>query len=863
MTSQTAINKAVKWALFSSAAIMVSAPAFAADDSTSTDSDQKVEKIEVTGSRIKRVDMETVSPVTVINAADIKMSGKTSVADVLQSVSANSFGNGVGVSGSSGGGSSQTTVDLRGLGATLVLLDGRRLPGTGNSGGQDQDISMIPLAVVDRIEILRDGASAIYGSDAIAGVVNIITKKHYDGVNLSYSVSSPKVNGGLEKKYQLTAGTSNEKGSIVMVAQHKDTNEVTDADVSGTNNGISTYSPVAYGTSTDGSDSYYNSDMCGQVANTIDTGSKCGYAYSNTTWLYPQYTKDSILTNATYYLTDDITFKGQVFAGKTTSWARYAATPVSTNTLTMDADNENNPLDEDMTIYLRALKNRDSKYEANNLQYVGSLEGTLNVWNGIDWNFGYQHSTESEVEHDYNLIKDSVIQDAIDDGTFDVFNTSGMSTDDWMSEYESVLDEAYHTGIYELDQSTDTFNGSLSSELYSDGDTVVNGYIGAEYEHLDFWKKSDPESANVEISGGSGGDDVDADRNRQSYFSEFVIDLPYKIEIDAAYRYDKYDLSGDVGGEYTNASFDGSSPKIGVMWRPTDNLLLRASWGKAFRAPSMNQLFASSSISFDYGLDQTYCASHDDADYCTEDEQFKTYYASNQDLQPETAKSYTAGFVWNITNNLSWEGTYWNFDYKNKIESLDVDTILAEEYTNGSSSRVDRSDDGKIESITTSYVNMATVKVSGIDSSVNYLIPTSIGDFKIDMDASYMLHWKEAADAGDDAYDYAGETNYPQLKGNLSVKWSQGDYSAAATFNYIGKQTDTLYDGYYNDIDAYVNTNVTASYNTSWNGKVSVGIANLFDQSPKYYTSDYWRGFDYDLYDARGRTLQFSYSQSF
>ncbi|WP_115718040.1 TonB-dependent receptor [Gallaecimonas mangrovi] len=878
MTYKSKLASAISLAILGTAMVHA-VPAFAADNDvavTAADSDQskdttsetkktadKVEKIEVTGSRIKRVDLQTVSPVTVITAEDMKMSGVTTVEDALNNVTANTYGNAKASSGYSEGGAATTTVDLRGLGATLVLLDGHRLPSTGGTGGTQQDISMIPMAIVQRIEILRDGASAIYGSDAVAGVINIITKKNISGVNFSYSLSSPKTSGGLQKKYTLSAGVTNDKGSIVFVAQHTDQNETTDAAVSGTNNGLSSYSSVPNAYGDDSGTNYYDSSLCDDAANTVDTGSACKYAYSNTTWLYPQYTKDSVLTNATYDLTDDLTFKGQVFAGKSLSWSRYAPTPVSQNGLTVDSDNENNPYGEDITVYLRGIKARDSKYVGNNMSYLGSLEGSLDVGNGIDWTTSYQHSTENEVEHDYNLINDSVIQDAIDDGSFDILNSSGMSYDDWSAEEESVLDEAYHTGIWEADQTYDTFTATGSTELYSGGGYDINAVVGAEYEHLNFWQQSDPESANMEISGGAGGDDVDAKRDRQSYYTEVVFDLPHRVEIDGALRYDGYNVNGDVEdtGD-VSSSFHGTSPKIGIMWHVTDNLLLRADWGKAFRAPSMKQMFASSSVSWDEGYDYTYCSSHTDADYCTADYQFQTYYESNQNLKPEKATSYTVGFVWNLTDNLSAQATYWNYDYKDKIDDLDVDTILAEEYANGSSSRVERNDDGTIAAIYTSYVNLNEYTTDGVDAGIDYLLPTQIGDFKFKFEGTWVNSLKEAADSGDDAVEYAGETFYPDLKANLSTQWSLGDYGAALTFNYIGRQVDHLYD-YYNTLNPYVNTNLTATYNTSWNAKVSLGVANVFDVQPKYDESDTWRGYDYDLYDVNGRTLQLSYSQSF
>lgn len=172
------VSKAVRLAIAFGA---VSTAAFSASSFAAEESADKVERIQVTGSRIKQVDLENSSPVTVITAADINLSGEPSVGDVLNNLSSNSFGSWTGVSGYGAGSSATSSINLRGLGsdATLVLLDGRRMPGTSTSSGASADTSLIPMAIVERIEILRDGASAVYGSAAVAGVINIITKKRF------------------------------------------------------------------------------------------------------------------------------------------------------------------------------------------------------------------------------------------------------------------------------------------------------------------------------------------------------------------------------------------------------------------------------------------------------------------------------------------------------------------------------------------------------------------------------------------------------------------------------------------------------------------------------------------------------------
>ena len=161
------VSKAVRLAVAFGAASTAafSASTFAADEENA----EKVERIQVTGSRIKQVDLENSSPVTVLSAAEISLSGEPTVADVLNNLASNSFGSWKGVSGYGAGGAASSNINLRGLGsdATLVLLDGRRMPGTSSSSGSSADTSIIPMAVVERVEILRDGASAVYGSSAL------------------------------------------------------------------------------------------------------------------------------------------------------------------------------------------------------------------------------------------------------------------------------------------------------------------------------------------------------------------------------------------------------------------------------------------------------------------------------------------------------------------------------------------------------------------------------------------------------------------------------------------------------------------------------------------------------------------------
>ncbi len=239
MTEQNPVRDAVRYALTAGvAASFVGAPAsaLAQDDVAVQD------KVTVTGSRIKRVDIEGPSAVTVINRDDIDSSGEISVAEVLRSSTYNTFGSFRQRSGSSA--QSQATISLRGLGAqrTLVLLDGRRITGSPSFGsGSAANLNTIPLAAVERIEILRDGASAIYGSDAIGGVVNIIMRKDYEGMQLQYYIGRPTQTGGDEDMYSIVGGVSGAKGNVTFGLEYEEKDIIFQGDRSFSATGLSSF----------------------------------------------------------------------------------------------------------------------------------------------------------------------------------------------------------------------------------------------------------------------------------------------------------------------------------------------------------------------------------------------------------------------------------------------------------------------------------------------------------------------------------------------------------------------------------------------------------------------------------------------
>lgn len=845
----------------------------------------KVERIEVTGSRIKQIDMETSSPVTVITAADIQLSGEATVADVLNNTSVNSFGSWRGMSGYGSGASATSSVQMRGLESyyTLVLLDGRRMPGTSSSAGASADTSRIPMAIVERIEILREGASAVYGSDAVAGVINIITKKDFDGVALSYETERPSEEGGDSNRFSVTTGFTSNKGNLMLTFEQYKADAVMDRDIwamdDATYGDYSGFSSVPNGVRPGGS-WYFNDDMCGSVENTVvlGDGAQCGYNHGMVTKLFGDVEQNSLLSNFNYALTDDIQFRGRASASFAKTDSRYAGTPVSTNYPVMAADNPFNPVGEDLSLRMRSAQigARDTRTEISNIDFFGGLVGFLDVANGIDWEVNAQMSRSKTNSFNFNLVNDDIVQTLVDSGEYDIFNTTGMNHADWDAMMAGFYGKAAHTGLYGAEYESEQIDAVVSTLLFENDLLSVAGVVGAEFETVDFTQQSDPQSASGRVSGGSGGDDVFATRDRTSMYAEIQFALPGNIDINTALRFDEYDQSGDVGANFVSGKFDNVAPQVGVAWRPLDSLLVRASWGESFRAPNMGEMFSTQALSFEKAYDTLWCDTQGNAGadgvYCNPNgsQQHRTWFGGNPDLQPEDGESLTLGAVWNITDDWSAEVSYYKVKLDNKIGSISVARLLSEEQDLGAGNHpaIIRDDSGKIETIYSFDQNIAGLTTSGYDFKTAYRLATNYGDFTFKGELTYVKDYVSQSAPDAEAIDYAGLQDYPDLRGNLGVSWAQNGWGAAWTTYYIGDQAsgnDVWGTNYLADIPGYVKHNVQLTYSHDFNGSITLGLNNAFDKkSPTWYDGfvgyrDVYTG----LYDVMGRTVFLRLEQKF
>ena len=379
------LSNAIRAALGASLLVSVAMPAFAQDAN-----DVEVEEVVITGSKIKRTTNTESQYVVSITAADMKLTGEVSVADALRSSTLNSLGSFRESSGSSA--QSNATFNLRGAGAarTAILINGRRTVGSPSlGGGGSVNLNLIPMSFVERIDIVADGASAVYGSDAVTGVVNIILKSGYDGVQLSGRYGDRSKDDGSEHGFSLLTGAQGDKGSVTFGIEMDQRDPVFDRDRDftkarysdldgdgyitgyGETEGISFYATTLLNPNYDSSlafdptnqDSWYVTPGAGCVddgtfvgemkADLVfgpDTGFYCGYAWANVSANRASTERINSFVSADYNVNDDIQVYVDAVMSNNESFGRYAP-PAAYGT--MLASNPKNPYGQDVQGYFR------------------------------------------------------------------------------------------------------------------------------------------------------------------------------------------------------------------------------------------------------------------------------------------------------------------------------------------------------------------------------------------------------------------------------------------------------------------------------------------------------------------------------
>ncbi len=701
-------NSAVRLGLLPAGIALALSPAFAsAQEAASGTTD--LDRISVTGSRIRQASMETAQPVIALQRADIEKQGFTSVADIVQNLAATGSPaisrNDALSSGEEVGGQ---FVDLRNLGPerTLVLLDGKRM---GTSTGGYTDLASIPTSVVERIEVLTDGASAIYGSDAIAGVINIITRKNFDGLEASVYTGQYGQGDGEQQTYNFVYGQTGDRGSITLGAEYSEQDEVKAKDRRYSRYGNGQWHPFPneaegangwsaasnQGVLIDGDDNWYvrNPGAAGtSLSDYHDFGLSDYTNASQEMWLQNKLKRRSVFANGNYDFTDNIRGTASMLYTKRTATSQIAGYPYQSEVYgtALSADSIYNPLGEDANFIRRTSEvPRQTESEQETFRFSAGLEGSFQFADRyFDWDVGYVYNQNKGVKTSTGNLFIPNVQNAVGPSFIDANGVARCGTEGsviagctpWnplapygSTEAGSLADPALQNYLFlpshdTYTNTTKVYSANLSGSIA----TLPAGDLAfaAGYEHREESGEYNPDAL---LQSGLSTDLAGAPTKGDYELDEFYLELNVPILADVAFA---KELSLDVAGRYSdyNTFGDTVNSKFGLKWKPIDDLLIRGTYATGFRAPNIANMYGGVSQTYDQYTDPcdssfgsaarnaSVAAACSAAGVPANFRQItsggavstgpgtQSYSAfesgSNPELKPETSKTWTAGFVY-------------------------------------------------------------------------------------------------------------------------------------------------------------------------------------------------------------------------
>ncbi len=852
----------------------------------------KLDAIEVTGSRLSRAAMEGALPVTVINRDDIVATGKISVADALRSSTFNSFGSYTSISGSSGQG--QSVASLRGLGSnrTLVLVDGRRVATSPSLQGSGVDLNTIPLAAVERIEVLSDGASAVYGSDAIGGVINVILRKDYSGVEISAGFGRPDNKGGNEESASIVAGTSTGDSRMLFGAAYTSSEPIflRDRDYSrgspGTRNSAGSYDLSG----TTGISLYGNTVFNADFSHTFATpaagcveslgfyalrddihaltdadGSPgCGFDFTQYAADTTDVTTSSLFVKYAYDIDYDLSFEITASYAQSESFGRFAPAPdlIFMPADTRDPDDpsstNNNPYNEDIYILHRFLPlgTRDNRNRSGVLSVLPVLKYNFGNWD-IEAGARISRFTFTELGSGYLLR--SVAREAVASGAYNPFNLAQPVASDDTTTLPSMVVTTTRDGLTEYRELFST----VRVPLFTLPAGTVDSAWGAEYRKERFFDRYDSQSEAGTV-GGSSGNSSDGKRNAYAVFGEIVLPVTATIEADVAARYDHY--SDAAGGAF--------SPKISARWQALDNLTVRGSAGRGFRAPLLSELNAKDAFSAESARDLVTCRAADVPDAQCAERQYDTFIRANPDLQPEKSTQFGVGIAMQPRDWIDFTLDYYNITIQDSLTTYSVQSLIFRELLGTplpDGTYIERRASGSIAEVGTTTDNIAEISTDGLDFGLNTRFDfAGWGQLRPSLQLSYVLGYT-IDDGVLPARDIVGDPGTPDYRATLSLPWNIGAFTATWNTAYIPSTAAATDPGDPNPLALRRSGSVKANtvhdiqvlFEMPWNGSIALGIRDIFDEGASInynLTSPYY---DQSVYSPVGRMPYARFVQRF
>ena len=886
-------------------------------------SNDAAETITITGSRIKRTELITSSPVTVLDKVAIERSGVTTVGELLLRLPSVV---GAPASPRSGGNNDgAASVQLRGLSSnnTLVLINGRRVSTRGVNASVD--LETIPFDAVERVEVLKDGASAVYGSDAIAGVVNIIMRENFDGLQVNVEAGESRHGDAQQNRVSFVFGGETDKANWLISASHfkddgwmrRDRDISSDPDLrrfgpEGANL-RSSKSPHSWIFTTDYSDlgvtavngaswdpvngydvdndfrpfnGYWGASTPPDANNCADSQLCDSFNYHDYETGSNEYQSTTVWISGDYEIAEDTTVFVQYNSADVESTNFFAPGALEFgDEIIVSENNIYNPFGQDVIVQRRITENgilRPRNADSDVDRFTFGLEGSL--FEDWDYDLVYSHQRSKVIETRGQQMSLRRLRAAAGDSEQCMARDDGCVPLDLIGPFGAVNQEMMeyifaHKPTSVFDNTLRFINANITGDLFELPAGTVSIAAGAEVR----WEDAE---VNHDVGLNTGdvafveqvSDTVAPTRKIKEVYLEanvpLITDAPFAeaVELELAVRHSDYNDFGTT-----------TNPKMGLRWQLVPSLLLRYSYSEGFRAPTFRELYTPSAKGF-----------INDTDPCTGDDWqsfagcsvrapgdlgYTGVTGGTPDLLPEEAESSTLGFVWtpeDLVKGLSLTFDIWEIEQTNVVDTYGAQRKVRENAQNPAlwaDDVIRNPNSGAIVEVRDTFENVDSRKLSGWEIESRYdLSGTQYGDFSFQVGISKLKEWVdiEVRSGEESRSDIAGFVvsgdSYPQLKSNAGLAWVSGQWGANWNISYI----DSLQDGD-NDVvenpkvDDYFKHDMQVSYTLPeyWETKFTLGIDNLFDEDPPILASTVDGGHDPSTYSARGRYMYLRVSSNF
>jgi len=886
----TKLNRALTRAF----AMSVTSLVFIHSNAISASETEDVERIQITGSSIKRTDVEGSLPITSINSDDILKSGVTSVPDLMQKIpQMQGFVTASDSVGGDGGG--QQTASLRDLGGeyTLVLVNGRRLASAGS--GSAIDLNSIPLAAIKRVDVLTDGASAIYGSDAIVGVINFIMKDDFQGVNLNARYDRPQESGGESSNFSITAGYGDldSDGFNFMVSYSRDDQEeLKSSQRDFAKTGIIPFSYEgndliwqrtsanaipgnAYLSFTDLDGRSFNPyrESNGQCAEkNAPSGTTCIYDFTETLRIFPESTRDNVFAQLVVEINDDMDFYATGSFSDFSMVTRIAPYPTGAFSLPI----ESQLVQENVIPFLSAEEvaqleqvdvrwrtrpggNRTNDWQTDSRSFVAGIRGDFGDLT-YDFAYSYSDSDQKNTRVTGYPIEDKLIN-LLESGAVNIF----VPPEELSDEQNQMVKDTMYSGPWQGNEtSLESLEGKASMPAFElpAGDV----YVGAGFDFREQTYTQTISEANRDeiILFEEASPEFDLKRKNYGLYLETIVPLAEGLEVNAAIRYDnvgKITDSRRTSDKVVNKDVNDTTYKVSFSYRPNDDWLVRGSIGTGFKAATMRQIaapriaFGVTSSAYDCPFPATDPRSAGCFPEALQYEVFREGYAG---LKPETSEQKSIGFVYAPDNNFSFNLDWWQVNLEDQVQRLTQDQIFGDPvtYSDLFTTKLNRGT-GKDElAIIQAAVNIGKANNEGLDWGLNLTNEFSFGTLKTALQGTYIIESERLRVGTDNIYDTSlgrfGDNQQVTFRNiiNIANSFEHGDFEHSLNIYYrsgyqdqyhagggtrIRLQSDvgTRYDGGVQlRIPSYTTINYSTRYFVNDNMNVTFGINNLFDKQP-------------------------------